>query len=166
MSRSSTQVYSVFVLIFLATWISHFQAAAEVILVTEPFVSPKGSYVTQQDRYHTFRIPGMIVAQDGSILAFAEGRRGDGYDPRRDENAPIDLVMRRSTDNGQTWKPIVVIDSGFRPNGDLVDFGDPTPVLDVETKTVFLFYGQWPDVGPPTVKHGQSADPDDVNQIV
>ena len=28
------------------------------------------------DRYHTFRIPGMVVAQDGAILLFAEGRRG------------------------------------------------------------------------------------------
>ncbi|MDA2925768.1 glycoside hydrolase [Acidobacteria bacterium AH-259-G07] len=165
-TRSSTHVPGIVTLVFLATWISHFQAAAEVISVTEPFVSPKGSYVTQKDRYHTFRIPGMIVAQDGSVLAFAEGRRGDGSDPRRDENAPIDLVMRRSTDNGRTWQPMVVIDSGFRPNGDLVDFGDPTPVLDAETKTVFLFYGQWPDLGPRTVKHGQSADPDDGNQVV
>jgi hypothetical protein len=97
--------------------------------VTVPFVSPKGDYVTQPDRYHTFRIPGMIVAPDGSVLLFAEGRRGDGSDPRRDENAPIDLVMRRSIDNGRSWEPMAVIDSGFRPNGDLIDFADPTPVL-------------------------------------
>ena len=64
------------------------QASAEVISVSKPFVSPKGSYVTQPDRYHTFRIPGMVVAPDGSILVFAEGRRGNGSDPRRDENAP------------------------------------------------------------------------------
>ena len=166
MLRSSTPVRSMFVLVFLATWIPRFQVAAEVISVTKPFVSPKGTYVTQQDRYHTFRIPGMIVAQDGSVLAFAEGRRGDGSDPRRDENAPADLVMRRSTDSGRTWQPMVVLDSGFRPNGDLVDFGDPTPVLDATTNTVFLFYGQWPDMGPLTVKHGQSTDPDAGNQVV
>jgi hypothetical protein len=74
--------------------------------------------------------------------------------------------MRQSTDNGETWQPLVVIDSGFRPNGELVDFGDPTPVVDAITGTVFLFYGQWPDVGPIHVAYGQSADPDDGNQIV
>ena len=163
---SHSHVPGIVILVFLATWLLHLQVAAEVTSVTEPFVSPKGSYVTQKDRYHTFRIPGMIVAQDGSVLAFAEGRRGDGSDPRIDENAPIDLVMRRSTDNGRTWQPMVVIDSGFRPNGDLVDFGDPTPVLDAKTKTVFLFYGQWPDLAPLIVKHGQSSDPDDGNQVV
>ena len=166
MSRSSGHVRRVVAFLILATWGSHFQAAADVVSVSVPFVSPKGSYVTEQDRYHAFRIPGMVVAQDGSVLVFAEGRRGDGSDPRRDENAPIDLVMRRSTDNGQTWQPMVVIDSGFRPNGDLLDFADPTPVLDAKTGTVFLFYGQWPDVAPLTVAYGQSADSKDGNHVV
>ena len=98
----------------------------------------------------------MTVAPDGSVLLFAEGRRGVGSDPRRDENAPIDLVMRRSSDNGQTWEPMVVIDSGFRPNGDLVDFADPTPVLDATTGTIFLLYGQWPDMAPLTVAYAQT----------
>ena len=146
--------------------VSLFQARAEIISVSVPFVASEGSFVTQQDRYYRFRIPGMIVAQDGSVLLFAEGRRGEGSDPRRDENAPIDLVMRRSTDNGRTWEPMVVLDSGFRPNGDLVDFADPTPVLDTTTGTVFLFYGQWPDMAPITVAYGQSADPAQGNHIV
>lgn len=138
-------------------------APAEIISVTVPFVGPKGEYVTQRERYHTFRIPGMIVAQDGSILLFAEGRRGDGSDPRRDENAPIDIVMRRSADNGHTWEEMVVIDSGYRADGDQVDFGDPTPVLDATTGIVFVFYGQWPDLGPIYPVYGQSTDPDEGN---
>ena len=166
MPRSSKHICSAVAFVMLAASFSHFQAGAEVTALSVPFVSPKGSYVTQQDRYHTFRIPGMIVAPDGSILLFAEGRRGEGSDPRRDENAPIDLVMRRSTDNGRTWEPMVVIDSGYRPNGDLVDFADPTPVLDAMTGTVFLFYGQWPDVAPITVSYGQSTDSDDGNHVV
>ncbi len=138
----------------------------EIPPASRPFVGPRGEYVTEPDRYHTFRIPGMVVAQDGSILLFAEGRRGDGSDPRRDENAPIDLVMRRSTDRGETWGPLEVIESGFRPDGVLVDFADPTPVLDETTGTVFLFYGQWPDVGPRTVSHGQDPDSAEGNQVV
>lgn len=142
------------------------RAQSDISPTSVPFVSPKGDYVTQQDRYHTFRIPGMIVSQNGTILLFAEARRGDGSDPRRDEDSPIDLVMRRSTDNGDTWNPMVVIESGFRPDGHLVDFADPTPVLDASTGTVFLFYGQWPDIGPITVAQGQDPDSADGNQVV
>ena len=153
--------------IALATILGWSQAnAAEPIPSAVVFASPKGSYSTAVDRYHTFRIPGMIVASDGSILAFAEGRRGDGSDPRRDKDAPIDLVMRRSSDNGVTWKPLVVIDSGFRPDGDLVDFADPTPVLDATTETIFLFYGQWADSGPIDPAHGQSSDAADGHHVV
>jgi sialidase-1 len=119
------------------------------------FESPQGDFVTTKEKYHTFRIPGMVVAQDGAVLVFAEGRRGTGRDPRTDKNAPIDLVMRRSTDHGRTWGPLVVIDSGFRPNGDKMDFADPTPVLDQRTGTIFLVYGQWPDSGKETVAVGQ-----------
>ena len=154
------------VLVAIASCASSPSAVDETVSVSRPFVSPKGEYVTARDRYHTFRIPGMIVAQDGSILLFAEGRRGDGSDPRRDEDAPIDLVLRRSTDAGETWEPLVVIESGFRPNGVLADFADPTPVLDESTGEVFLLYGQWPDVGPRTVSHGQDPDSADGNQVV
>lgn len=154
------------VLACFASWMLTAVARAEVISVTVPFESPKGDYVTQQDRYHTFRIPGMAVAPDGSVLLFAEGRRGDGSDPRRDENAPIDVVMRRSTDHGRTWQPLKVIDTGFRPGGGLVDFGDPTPVVDATTGTVFLFHGQLADVGPRTPAPGQSAEPEDGKHVV
>lgn len=138
----------------------------ETPAVSTPFVSPKGEYVTERGRYHTFRIPGMAVALDGAVLLFAEARRGDGSDPRRDENAPIDLVMRRSSDRGQTWGPLVVLESGFRPDGSMVDFADPTPVVDRLTGTVFLLYGQWPDLGPTTVAHGQDPSSSAGNQVV
>ena len=150
----------------LATWVSGCQSPPTSHAVSVPFVSPKGDYVTEQLRYHTFRIPGMIVAVDGSILLFAEGRRGDGSDPRRDENAPIDLVMRRSVDQGKTWEPLVVIESGFRADGLLLDFADPTPVLDATTGAIFLFYGQWPDIAPITVAQGQDPNSADGNHVV
>ena len=149
--------------LFICTGIS--QIRAEVLGVTFPYKAPKGDYVTRQDQYHTFRIPGMVVTGDGAILAFAEGRRGGGSDPTIDENAPIDMVLRRSTDQGRTWKPMQVIDSGFWPDGSRVDFADPTPVLDAMTQTVHLLYGQWPDRGPMVMKPGQSPDADAVNHV-
>jgi sialidase-1 len=139
---------------------------ATLLAETKPFISPKGPYVTLEASYHTFRIPGMIVAPDGSVLTFAEGRRGDGSDPRKDGNAPMDMTMRRSIDNGLTWEPLVVIDPGFQSNGDKVDFGDPTPVLDETTGIIHLLYGQWPDLANTTVDHGQSTDPADGNHVL
>ena len=153
------------ILFSLFIWSGISQSRAEVLGVTFPYRAPKGDFVTRQDRYHTFRIPGMVVAGDGSILAFAEGRRGRGRDPTIDENAPIDMVLRRSTDQGRTWEPMQVIDSGFRPDGSRVDFADPTPVFDAVTRTVHLVYGQWPDRGPLVMKPGQSPDADAVNHV-
>lgn len=166
MSRKGRSTVAAIVLSVAAAWVSGCQPPATSPCVSQPFVSPKGDYVTEQDRYHTFRIPGMIVALDGSVLVFAEGRRGKGSDPRRDENAPIDLVMRRSHDQGETWEPLAVIESGFRPNGELLDFADPTPVLDATTGTIFLLYGQWPDFGPTTVAQGQDPDSNEGNHVV
>ena len=155
-------------LVIVPAWIctASIPSIAEVTSVAVPYQSPKGEYVTLPNHYHTFRIPGMTVATDGSILLFAEGRRGDGSDPRRDKDAPIDVVMRKSNDNGRTWQPMVVIDSGFRRGGGLVDFGDPTPVVDATTGKVFLFYGQWPDVGATYPTPGQSSLSNDGNHIV
>jgi len=138
----------------------------EINFSSQPFISPKGAYVTEEASYHTFRIPGMVIAADGSVLAFSEGRRGDGSDPRRDDNAPMDMCMRRSTDGGATWANLVVVDPGFKANGAKVDFGDPTPVLDETTGDVILLYGQWPDLGPITANWGQDPDSADGNQVM
>ncbi|MGI9455327.1 MAG: sialidase family protein [Aeoliella sp.] len=140
---------------------------AQAIVITEskPYISPKGPYVTEEGSYHTFRIPGMVIAADGSVLTFAEGRRGDGSDPRRDDNAPMDMTMRRSIDNGQTWEDLVVLDPGFKASGAKVDFGDPTPVLDQTTGDIFLVYGQFPDVGSTTPNWGQDPDSADGNHV-
>ena len=68
-----------------------------------------------------YRIPGMTVAPDGSILAFAEGRRNGG-DPGA--ALPIDMVMKRSIDQGQTWQPLVVLHQST------FDYSDPRPITD------------------------------------
>ena len=141
-------------------------SSAEVLTVSTPFLGPGGEYVTTAEKYHTFRIPGMVAAADGSIVVFAEGRRGDGDDPRIDENAPIDIVMRRSTDHGKSWGPLQVIDTGFREGGKLVDFGDPTPVLDEETGTIFLLHGQFPDIASRDVEFSETANGGRGNHLV
>lgn len=77
------------------------------------------------DGYHTYRIPAIVRAANGDLLAFAEGRKnGDG------DAGDIDLVLKRSTDGGATWGPMSVIqDEWDDPTGD-VAYGNPTPVVD------------------------------------
>lgn len=79
--------------------------------------------------YHTFRIPAIVRTAAGTLLAFAEGRINGGGD-----YGDIDLVLRRSTDNGATWGPLKVVASG-----DGETKGNPVPVVDQQTGTIFLF---------------------------
>jgi sialidase-1 len=92
---------------------------------TEVFVAGEGAY-------HTYRIPSAIVTRNGTLLAFAEGRRSGAGD-----TGDIDLLLRRSHDGGRSWTPVQVIgDNG--PN----TFGNPCAVVDARTGTVWLLATQ------------------------
>jgi sialidase-1 len=86
-------------------------------------------FVSGQDGYHTYRIPAVIRAKDGTLLAFAEGRKTNASD-----RGDIDLLVKRSRDGGRTWGPQQVIwdDAGNT-------CGNPCPVLDEVTGTIWLF---------------------------
>lgn len=81
-----------------------------------------------EDGYSSFRIPAIVQATNGTLLAFCEGRV-DG----RGDAGNIDLVMKRSRDNGQTWSDLEVLwDDGGNT------CGNPCPVVDRTTGDVFL----------------------------
>lgn len=65
-------------------------------VATQLFVSGQG--------YPEYRIPAMVTTTNGTIIAVADGRQGNGDIPN-----PIDCVCRRSFDNGNTWGPLQVI---------------------------------------------------------
>ena len=81
------------------------------------------------DGYNTFRIPAMVVTNNGTILAFAEGRRNS-----RSDTGDIDMVLKRSTDGGETWSKLQVV---WDDQENVC--GNPAPVVDRETGTIFLF---------------------------
>ncbi|MBV7335702.1 glycoside hydrolase [Chloroflexi bacterium TSY] len=85
-------------------------------------------FTSGQDTYHTFRIPAMTVSVHGTLFAFAEGRKHG-----RGDAGEIDLVLKRSFDNGATWQPmqLVVTESGMT-------CGNPCPVVDRDTGTIWL----------------------------
>src|SRR5512140_2007777 len=90
-------------------WIYCLAAAVRVFAADAPLIRSTDVFVSGRDDYHTYRIPAIGVAADGSLIAFAEARKyntGDPGSPRQD----IDLVYKRSTDNGATWSPMTVLD--------------------------------------------------------
>lgn len=81
--------------------------------------------------YHTYRIPALLVARDGSLLAFCEGRKTG-----RGDHGDVDLVMKRSTDGGQTWGKLELI----HEVGDTekITIGNPCPVVDQDTGVIWF----------------------------
>ena len=93
-----------------------------------------------EEGVHTWRIPALAVATDGSLVA-AWDARNDGPG---DLPGNIDVVVRRSRDQGRSWSPIrrvADLDGGY-------GVGDPSLLVDRVTGTVFLFFAQGaPGVG-------------------
>ncbi len=81
-----------------------------------------------ENGYHTFRIPAINVTTKGTVLAFCEGRKQG-----RGDTGDIDMLVKRSTDNGKTWSEQQVI----WDDGDNV-CGNPCPITDTETGTIWL----------------------------
>ena len=78
--------------------------------------------------YHTFRIPALVKA-GSTLIAFAEARQC-----AHDDFGNINLVYRRSSDDGRTWGPLEEV-VGRGPG----TWGNPTPVYDADTGELFLF---------------------------
>lgn len=77
-----------------------------------------------------YRIPAMLALPNDTILAFCESRA----DPLLDWG-DIDLVMKRSTDDGKSWSKIkVLVDKGDHTAG------NPCPVYDENNNMVWLPY--------------------------
>jgi len=93
-----------------------------------PTLETHDLFTSLQGDYFIYRIPALVITPNGTILAFAEGRRHNG----RDEDE-IDIVLRRSRDGGATWEPQrIVVSDGDRT------CGNPCPVVDRNTGSVIL----------------------------
>ena len=85
-------------------------------------------FVSGEDGYDTYRIPAILVSPKGTLLAFCEGRRNS-----RGDTGDIDIVLKRSFDNGETWEPMqVVATDGANTSG------NPCPVVDRDTGDIWL----------------------------
>lgn len=81
----------------LVSLVSHTSLAEDQLTKKDVFVAGSGGY-------HSYRIPAVILTPKGTLLAFCEGRKSS-----RSDHGDLDLVLRRSTDNGKTWTPTQVV---------------------------------------------------------
>lgn len=81
-----------------------------------------------------YRIPAIVTAPNGDLVATIDERVPSCGDLKWSKD--INIVMRRSSDNGKTWTPIeTVIDF---PEGKSAS--DPSMIVDKITREIFLFY--------------------------
>ncbi len=78
--------------------------------------------------YNTYRIPALLVTAKGTVLAFAEARKNSGSDA-----GDIDLVVKRSTDNGRTWSAMTTV---WEDSTNTI--GNPCPVVDQSNGTIWM----------------------------
>ncbi|WOH18136.1 sialidase family protein [Paenarthrobacter sp. GOM3] len=101
--------------------------------------------------YRQYRIPALAVSTGGTVLAAYDGR------PNLDDLPnPIDLLLRRSYDNGNTWDPQQVVRTGSGLQG----FGDPSLLVDAETGRIFMFHAAGTHAGFFEAVPGMEPDDD------
>ncbi len=67
------------------------------VVAAEPFIEKIDLFQAGNLGYSLYHIPGIVVTAKGSVLAWCEARKkGSDWDA-------IDILLRRSTDDGKTW---------------------------------------------------------------
>lgn len=92
-------------------------------------------FISGTEGHKSYRIPAIVALPNKDLLAFCEGRvHGSG------DYGDINIVMKRSNDNGNTWNELkTVVDA------DSLQAGNPAPVVDLTDPAfpngrIFLFY--------------------------
>lgn len=79
-----------------------------------------------------YRIPALVVSNEGTLIAACDAR----VDRPGDLPNNIDIVVKRSADNGRTWGPLQRVAVFSEEEGG----GDPCLLVDRVTGTLWLFY--------------------------
>ncbi|MCK4676897.1 MAG: exo-alpha-sialidase [Bacteroidales bacterium] len=111
-----------------------------------------------EDGVHTYRIPGIVRTNNGTLLAIFDRR----LEARRDPQGVVNIGLKRSTNGGKTWDPVrVILDRGSwgglhpRMNG----ITDACIIVNTENNDIFVgalwMHGQWVN----GVWEGEPGDP-------
>ncbi len=105
-------------------------------------------FVNGTEGHACYRIPAIVRAANGDLVAFAEGR----LESCSDSTKTIRVVCKRSKDNGITWSKLQVVARNIF-NGEEFSTQDPSPVVDTvhgTGKIVLVFnkgeFNEWDSV--------------------
>lgn len=140
-------------------------AENKLITVTEfnaSYKKPTGVAVRKagDDGVNTFRIPGLITTDRGTLVAVYDNR----YTSSGDLPGNIDVAMSRSTDGGKTWEVMKVIMDMGAPH-DQNGIGDPSILFDPITKKLWVA-ALWSKGNHSIAGSGPGLSPDETGQFV
>ncbi|OZQ64508.1 hypothetical protein CA600_16610 [Paenibacillus sp. VTT E-133280] len=116
----------------------------EQALITDPYnVYYPGLYGSD-----AYRIPSLLYTEDGTLIAGIDKRINHGGD----SPANIDMMVRRSLDNGKTWESNGILINNYPGNASNID---QSLLQDKETKRIFSLVLGFPEGGGfPTSQRG------------
>lgn len=112
-----------------------------------PVLDKVNLFEANKDGYMLYRIPGIAVTKQGTVLAYCEARKSD-----RGDWGTIDILLRRSTDGGKSWgarvkiadvpgpkskNPVALAQKLGNPND--VTYNNPVAIPDANGAVHFLF---------------------------
>ncbi|NWK54403.1 exo-alpha-sialidase [Verrucomicrobiaceae bacterium N1E253] len=103
---------------------------------TEPLklIEHNDVFVSGQDNTKIYRIPAIITAKNGDLLAVIDARRNNAADLIHQRS--IDITYKRSTDNGKSWGAMKTI--ADLPKGE--GASDASLILNRDNGEIFCFY--------------------------
>ena len=102
---------------------------ATVTATAAPSMSLTDVAVGGHGGYFAYRIPSVVTAAKGTVVALFEGRKNDVND-----SGDIDTLVMRSFDNGKSWTKFqVMADHGAET------IGNPNMLIDRRTGTIWAF---------------------------
>lgn len=106
-----------------------------LLLPTKPLklIDRQALFTSGTHATHTFRIPAIATATNGDLVAVCDARRKSSADLGHQRT--IDIVFRRSSDEGKSWTSIEVMNPDVGGG-----CSDPSLIVDEITGHIFCFY--------------------------
>jgi sialidase-1 len=99
--------------------------------VTAPFFDETILFEATVDGYAQYRIPGIVVTGNGTVITYTEARK------KTSDWAVIDIYMRRSMDGGNTWQERVMLVDGVATGSTM---NNPVMIAEKASGTVHFLY--------------------------
>ncbi len=116
-------------LLFIAFITSAILTSQEPIDLSKDSSNVSTPFYSGLNGYFSYRIPTLIQSKK-ALVAFAEGRKNSTSD-----FGNIDLVYRRSTNNGKSWEPIKIL-----VDKDTIAVQNPVPIFVKEKNKIVLLF--------------------------